>query len=89
MCAQPQCRCWLCRIEAREKKARYSRAQDVARRRAADELRNSRRGEQPWWERVSAGFANLGAMAASYVEVRCHTASCCCFQLCHWLSIDS
>ena len=59
----------MCRIEAREKKARYSRAQDVARRRAADELRNSRRGEQPWWERVSAGFANLGAMAASYVEV--------------------
>ena len=69
-----RCNGWLYRIEAREKKARYSRAQDVARRRAADELRNSRRGEQPWWERVSAGFANLGAMAASYVEVRYHVS---------------
>ncbi len=58
------------RIEARELRARYSRAQDAARRRAAEDLRASRVGNQPWWERMTAGFANLGAMAASYVEVR-------------------
>ena len=57
------------RIEARERRVRYSRAQDASRRRAADELRASRVGNQPWWERMTDGFANLGAMAASYVEV--------------------
>lgn len=60
------------RAETRERNARYSKAQDAARRSAAEELRKSRSANVPWWERMgeNLGFGNLGAMASSYVTVR-------------------